>query len=184
MTSESHRICPVSAVGQLDNALRGWLHPPQKLFGEVVKPGMRCLDFGCGGGFVSMGLARLVGPQGEVIAADCQPGMLDLVRARAAREGHTNVSTLLLPQDTLELPADLDVVVMFYVAHEVPNARNTLHAIHSALSPRGRLFLAEPPIHVRCRDFEAAIQLARDVGFSLVSRPRIFFAHAAWLEAS
>jgi 2-polyprenyl-3-methyl-5-hydroxy-6-metoxy-1,4-benzoquinol methylase len=157
------------------------LHKPERLFGSVVGQGMRCLDFGAGGGFVSMGLARLVGPAGRVVAADCQQGMLDVVGARARREGHPNVEPLLLPPCCVELPGPFDVAVMFYVMHEVPDARATLQAVHTAMRPGGQLFLAEPPIIVSRAAFDHALALAESVGFQIRSRPRVVFARAAWL---
>src|SRR5262249_10791451 len=43
----------------------------RELFERVgVRPGMRCLDVGCGGGDLSLDLARLVGPRGSVVGID------------------------------------------------------------------------------------------------------------------
>ena len=36
----------------------------------VLHPGMRCLDLGCGGGDVTLELARLIGPDGHVTGID------------------------------------------------------------------------------------------------------------------
>ena len=41
--------------------------------------GMTVLDVGCGMGFFSIGLAKLVGDKGCVIAADVQPKMLSVL---------------------------------------------------------------------------------------------------------
>ena len=38
---------------------------------------MTVLDVGCGPGFFTLDMARLVGPSGRVIAADLQEGMLE-----------------------------------------------------------------------------------------------------------
>ena len=43
--------------------------------------------FGCGMGLFTIALAKLVGEQGRVIAADLQPQMLDVVLRRARRAG-------------------------------------------------------------------------------------------------
>ena len=47
-----------------------------------LRPGLRCLDLGCGGGEVTFELARLAGPSGSVVGID-----LDEVRARPGQEG-------------------------------------------------------------------------------------------------
>jgi len=47
-----------------------------------IPAGTTCLDIGCGGGDVTLGLARLVGPRGRVVGVD-----LDSVKLAAARQG-------------------------------------------------------------------------------------------------
>src|SRR5262249_57364292 len=47
-----------------------------------VREGLRCLDVGCGGGDLSLDLARLVGAHGSVLGID-----LDEVKIEAARKG-------------------------------------------------------------------------------------------------
>src|SRR5262249_30076422 len=49
--------------------------------------GMKCLDVGCGGGHVTILMARIVGPQGRVIGTDTDPEILALARedAKAAK---------------------------------------------------------------------------------------------------
>ena len=48
-----------------------------------VREGMRCLDLGCGGGDVTLALARLVGPSGEVVGID-----MDTVKLAISRTDH------------------------------------------------------------------------------------------------
>ena len=49
---------------------------------HYLQKGMTALDLGCGPGFFTMEMARLVGKTGKVIAADLQEGMLDIVRGK------------------------------------------------------------------------------------------------------
>jgi len=56
--------------------------------------GMRVLDLGCGAGDVSILLARLVGPDGEVVGVDREAAMLDKARDRISGLGLTQVSFL------------------------------------------------------------------------------------------
>ena len=71
-----NRVCPVERAGGLDNSFRRWLQNPRKILEPYCKPGMTALDLGCGPGFFSVEMARLVGPTGRVIACDLQEGML------------------------------------------------------------------------------------------------------------
>lgn len=41
-----------------------------------LQPGMKVLDVGCGPGRLTIPIAEKIGPQGEVVAIDIQPGML------------------------------------------------------------------------------------------------------------
>lgn len=62
------------------------------LFKRVgIRPGMHCLDLGCGGGEVTFEIARMIGPEGSVIGIDSDEVTLDLGRAAAAEQGLTNV---------------------------------------------------------------------------------------------
>ena len=56
-----------------------------------LKPGMRILDFGCGPGTISMGLAEAVNP-GELHGIDMEATQIDLARAAARAGGHANAT--------------------------------------------------------------------------------------------
>jgi ubiquinone/menaquinone biosynthesis C-methylase UbiE len=53
--------------------------------------GMTCLDLGCGGGAVTLELARLVGQDGQVTGIDMDEVKLDLARQAARDRGWSNV---------------------------------------------------------------------------------------------
>jgi 2-polyprenyl-3-methyl-5-hydroxy-6-metoxy-1,4-benzoquinol methylase len=132
---EKH-ICPVWVVRTFDNFLRPLVHNPRRLFGPHVRPGMRVMDVGCGGGWASVALARLVGEGGLVIAADLQPEMLDLVRNRAEKAGlldRIRLHTCL--DDRIGLHEELDFAVAFYMTHETPDARALVAEVFSLLKP-------------------------------------------------
>src|SRR5512146_1437322 len=80
-------VCPWWLAYSFDNPLRRLLHDPARLLGPHVRPGMTALDVGCGMGHFTLGLARLVGEGGLVIAADLQERMLARTEARARRAG-------------------------------------------------------------------------------------------------
>jgi 2-polyprenyl-3-methyl-5-hydroxy-6-metoxy-1,4-benzoquinol methylase len=56
-----------------------------------LRPGMRCLDLGCGGGDVSFELASLAGAQGSVTGIDMDEVKLALAREAATGRGFANV---------------------------------------------------------------------------------------------
>jgi ubiquinone/menaquinone biosynthesis C-methylase UbiE len=170
-------------VHWFDNWLRPLLHRPKKLFGPYVQPGMTVMDVGCGRGFASLGLARLVGRDGVVIAADLQPEMLDMVRARAAAAGLVDrIRTRRCQIDRIGVEGPLDFAVAFWMVHEVPDASGFLIEVHDALKGGGRLFLAEPRLHVSGGAFDDTVRLAESAGFRLEGRPRVLFSRSAVLS--
>ncbi len=70
-----------------------------------LKPGQTVVDFGCGNGFYTLKMAKLVAPNGKVLAVDIQPEMLDLCRQRAKDEKIDNVEEILCTATDPKLPA-------------------------------------------------------------------------------
>ena len=80
-------VCPWWLCPTFDNPLRRLIHNPDRILAGLVRPGETALDLGCGMGYFSIPLARLVGPEGKVICVDLQEQMLAGVRRRAERAG-------------------------------------------------------------------------------------------------
>ena len=57
-----------------------------------LESGARCVDLGCGGGDVSLELAKLVGPSGSVLGLDADQNKLALAAADVDALGFTNVT--------------------------------------------------------------------------------------------
>jgi ubiquinone/menaquinone biosynthesis C-methylase UbiE len=109
-----------------------------------VKPGQVICDMGCGNGFYSLKLARLVGPKGKILAVDIQPEMLHLMSERAKEAGITNIKAILgsVVDPHLGLKS-CDLVLCVDVYHEFSNPVEMLAAMRKSLKPDGRLVLAE-----------------------------------------
>jgi ubiquinone/menaquinone biosynthesis C-methylase UbiE len=109
-----------------------------------IQPGQTVCDMGCGNGFYSLPMAKLVGEKGKVIAVDIQREMLGLLKDRAAAEGIGNIEpthgSVVDPQ--LE-PNSVDLVLMVDVYHEFSHPEQMLKAIRDSLKPTGRVALAE-----------------------------------------
>lgn len=181
--AEEKHVCPVSAVRTFDNFLRPLVHNPRKLFGPHVRPGMTVMDVGCGGGWASLAMARLVGENGLVIAADLQEEMLDMVRKRAQKAGLMDRIRLhQCRDDGIGLKQELDFAVAFYMVHETPDARAFVAEVLSLLNPGGRFFVAEPKFHVSQELFENMIREAQEDGFSVAAKPRVLLSRAVVFE--
>ncbi len=181
MDKEGH-VCSYKHVKWIDNFLRRIVHNPGRLFKPYVQPGMTVLDVGCGAGFASLGLAKLVGESGHVISADLQPEMLDIVRERAAKKGLSDrIKIHLCQADRVGVQEKVDFALAFWMLHETPDIEAFLEEIFMLLKPGGRFFVADPISHVSKGDFEQSIQKAQEIGFTVLSRPRVFYSRAVVL---
>ena len=109
-----------------------------------VKPGMTVCDIGCGNGFYSLQLAKMVGPSGRVLAVDIQPEMLRMLRERAAKKGISNVQPILSSAHNPNLPdGEVDLILLVDVYHEFSHPEHMLAAMRRSLSPSGLIALLE-----------------------------------------
>jgi len=135
----------VEGADWLDRSERDLEENPDRAI-DVLKleKGSTVADVGAGSGYMTVKLAKKVGPQGKVYANDIQQGMLDLLSKRITKSKLTNVSTVLGTQDDPKLPADtLDLVIMVDVYHELSQPQVMLRHIRDSLKPGGRLVLLE-----------------------------------------
>jgi ubiquinone/menaquinone biosynthesis C-methylase UbiE len=176
-------VCPAEQAGWLHSPLRRLISNPARLLGGLVTPGDTAADLGCGPGYYTLPLAELVGATGQVIAVDIQPGMLERLHVRAEAAGlSSRIEPRLATPSGLGVRGPVDFALAFWMLHEVPDQRAFLGEVHEMLSPKGRLLLVEPWGHVSRSQFAAALDLAREAGLDLVSRPRVGFSRAALLE--
>ena len=99
---------------------------------------------GCGNGFYTLRIAKLVGERGKVIAVDIQREMLELLKERAAAERITNIETVLgTVVDPKLPPKSIDLVLLVDVYHEFSHPEQMLAAIRKSLKPTGRVALVE-----------------------------------------
>jgi ubiquinone/menaquinone biosynthesis C-methylase UbiE len=109
-----------------------------------VEPGQTVCDLGCGNGFYTLELARLVGPEGTVYAVDIQPEMLRMLVHNATQQRLGNIRPVLGTVVDPRLPeAAIDLVLCVDVYHEFSHPEQMLARIRESLADGGRLVLAE-----------------------------------------
>lgn len=182
LLSRDEHICPWWLAWTFDNPLRKWLHDPQKVLGAYVREGMIVADVGCGMGYFSVAMARMVGQEGRVLAVDVQQMMLDLLKKRAFRAGiRDRISTVLAAPDDIQVAGPVDFVLAFWMIHEVKDLPRFFGQIATALKSGGRMLYAEPRMHVTQNRFDEILGHARGAGFSVVGRPKVGMSRAALL---
>jgi SAM-dependent methyltransferase len=114
------------------------------LFSRVgIEPSARCLDLGCGGGDVTVALARLV-PDGSVVGTDLDATKLELARAEAVTAGAGNVEFRL--DDVMEAPTvdeQFDLVYARFLLTHLVHPAQALSNILTRLAPGGVLLVED-----------------------------------------
>ncbi len=111
-----------------------------QLFADIgVGPGQTCLDLGCGGGAVTMELAKLVGSSGRAIGIDMDEVKLELARADAAEAGLANVEFRRADVDEWSEPEAYDVAYARFLLEHVPRPLDLLRRMWASVRPGGSL---------------------------------------------
>jgi ubiquinone/menaquinone biosynthesis C-methylase UbiE len=176
---EQH-VCPWWLAYTFDNPLRGLLHQPAQILDGLVGQGDTVIDMGCGIGFFSLGLARIVGAAGHVLAIDRQQRMLTILRQRARHASlERRISPICCSAEHLPVTRQVDMVLVFWMAHEVPNQHDMFAALATLLKSGGKLLLAEPNMHVSRNQYQHIFQQAHTTGLQPIPGPAIGFSRSA-----
>ena len=178
--------CPWWLGYLLANPLRKLRQDPHDILSPFVTEGMTVLEPGPAMGFFTLELARLVGPDGRVVAVDVQPRMLASLRRRAGRRAlDSRIETRVAPGGgdlgVSDLAGRADFALLFAMVHEVDDPPRFFAEVAKTLKPGGKVLLAEPKGHVKAPMFEAELAQAAACGLAAADRPRIAASHAAVL---
>ena len=121
-----------------------WQRVPDIFAALGVKPGSRIADLGSGDGWLTVLLARELGPSGRVFAVDISESALSRLKETVARDALRNVEIVLAADDDPRLPAGtLDGVVILNAYHEVTKRVPVLDGVRRALKPGGVLVVVD-----------------------------------------
>lgn len=103
------------------------------------------VDLGCGMGFLSLEAARMVGPEGLVIAVDASSGALEALVQRGGERGLENLRPLEADISRLPLEDEIaDTVVARSILSYVDDRKAVLREARRVLKPGGVLSIFEP----------------------------------------
>jgi ubiquinone/menaquinone biosynthesis C-methylase UbiE len=167
-------ICPWWLAYTFDNPLRRYFHDPQAILMPYLREGMTAIDLGCGMGFFSRAMAKIVGDAGKVISVDLQTEMLDITRKRAEKDGVAHrIQFLLAKEDGLGVTEQVDFALAFWMVHEVTDKKSFFRQIYRILKPAGTFLIAEPKMHVTQARFDSILPFAEEAGFHVTAIPSI-----------
>jgi ubiquinone/menaquinone biosynthesis C-methylase UbiE len=143
-----------------DRAAQGWQTWQEFLFGSTapvserlvelagVKRGDRVLDVAAGAGEPSLTVARVVGPEGSVVATDISANMLAFGRERAAAAGVDNVEFVESDASTLDFPPEtFDAAISRWGIIFDPDGEGAAARVRGFLKPGAKMAISSwgPP---------------------------------------
>ena len=117
-----------------------------------ISAGMRCIDIGCGGGQVTMEIARLVAPGGTVIGIDADEVKLAMARQAAAQRQLANVEFTARDVRDWNEPGSYDVVYSRFLLQHLSQPESLLRRMWAAVAVGGVLIVEDADFDGWCCD--------------------------------
>ena len=150
-----------------------------------VKPGMTVGEVGAGSGYFARHLVEKVGPQGQVFANELEPKMVAYMKARAAKEGIMNFTSVQGTATSTGFQAGtLDAVAAVYSFSFFDQPEAMLKSMNEALKPGGLMLIVDIPSEqigpaTVGADAEDVITRAAAAGFTRVGENGVVPGHYA-----
>jgi len=153
------------------------------ILSPFVREGMTVLDVGCGPGYFSVELARMVGSAGKVIAADLQDGMLRKLRNRIrGTELENRIQPIKCDRDRINVAEKIDFGLAFWMVHEVRDKASFFKHLRGIMNEKAQILMVEPKLfHVSHTEFEATTAIAERTGFVARQGPALWLCWSAVL---
>lgn len=105
----------------------------------ALRDGLACLDVGCGGGDVTLELARRVAPLGRAVGADLDPTTIEIARSEAQQQGVANVEFRQIDVGELRGAPEFDLVYSRFLLTHLSDPAGAVEAFRRQLRPGGML---------------------------------------------
>jgi ubiquinone/menaquinone biosynthesis C-methylase UbiE len=105
--------------------------------------GMKCLDVGCGGGYVTLLMASLVGPHGRIVGTDSDSEILALARQDAEVAQLGNVEFRHTDAAVCQEEEGFDLVYARFLLTHLSEPEKCLEAMKKACKPKGVIVIED-----------------------------------------
>jgi len=108
------------------------------LFDQIgIRPGMACLDMGCGGGDISFDLARMVGTTGRVVGIDIDETKIEIARSEAIEHKLFHVDFFAEDINKSDNKPEFDVTYARFLLTHLSNPNTAVQQMLMRLIPGG-----------------------------------------------
>jgi ubiquinone/menaquinone biosynthesis C-methylase UbiE len=108
-----------------------------------INRGMKCLDVGCGGGHVTLLMARLVGPEGQVVGTDMDGEVIALAREDGIAAKLDNVEFRRADAAMCQAIGEHDLVYARFLLSHLSEPERCLEAMVRACKVKGAIVLED-----------------------------------------
>ncbi|MDO7905189.1 methyltransferase domain-containing protein [Paenibacillus sp. JX-17] len=108
---------------------------------ELIQPGMRVLDVGCGSGAITKGIAEQAGPDGQVVGIDSSKQLIEEARERYGEipNLHFEIGDIY----NLKYEGVFDIVSASRILQWLSRPQDALHQMKKAARPGGRVLVLD-----------------------------------------
>jgi len=129
-----------------------------------VRPGMACLEIGCGGGDVAFDIARMVAPGGRVVGTDIDPEKIEMAHREAAEQRLDNIEFRLADITRSQPEKEFDLVHARFLLTHLADPLRALMRMRGALRDNGLVVIQDIDFrghvcHPDCLAFRRYVEL-------------------------
>lgn len=174
---------PLEKASALESRLRLFLQNPRRILQNHIRPGMTVLDLGCGTGYFTLEIAKLLENKGKVIATDVQNGMIEILRQKLHKSDLLNLIQIYnCNENSIGFTEKVDFIFAFYSFHEMKYIDNIIYELRKIVKPGTKVLISEQKFHVSRYSFNTIIRKMENIGLQICERPKIFLSRTVIMK--
>lgn len=180
--SDTH-LHPVEKANALEGRFREFFQNPNIILKKHIHSGMTVLDLGCGTGYFTLEIAKLLNNNGKVIASDVQNGMLEILQQKLLNsELQNQIEIHKSEEHTICWTEKVDFILAFYSFHEMKYIDHIIYELTKIVKPKTKILISEQKFHVPKKKFNTIINKMENNGFEICEKPKIFLSRTVIMK--